>query len=102
MVTARLRIHHLQDGTPVTELVDDAELLAQRCYQASQLMLRLGLVLLDARKREYDEAIVDLEIAADRVRWARWRLLLHCGRLRRAGKIAAIAADQVVSTVDGS
>jgi hypothetical protein len=72
---------------------DDRALARARLFATAQLMLVAGDEMLRTRLAEMDEALADLVIAHDRAVFSRWRVLLACGRIARAQRLAARVAD---------
>ena len=72
---------------------DDRALERARISATAQLMLAAGDAMLQARLADLDEAVADLVIAHDRAVFSRWRVLLACGRVERAQRLAARVAD---------
>jgi hypothetical protein len=83
-------------------LGDDRLLALHRLRAASSLVLAGADDALRRRMAEFDEAESDLWVAADRAAAARWRVLLACGRLERAGRLAAQVADRIGSVDVGA
>jgi len=67
----------------------DEEIAHERLRVSADVVYVRRVREMRARRRDLYGAIADLEVAHDRARWARWRLLLAIARAERAMRLAA-------------